>query len=115
MDDNELEVLADRGILVDTWEEVDEGIAIRTTTLIIGCGGCELETDITEIECELGPLLIRVDDEAGTEELRCKNILARVSKEDGMVGTSAVLWFSSSSPLGGAEGFIIVVTGMEGG
>ena len=114
MDDSELEALADKGIVVDTWEEVGEGIAIRTTTLIIGCGG-GLESDIAEIEWELVPLLIRVDDEAGTEELRCKNILARVSKEDGMVGTSAVLWFSSSSPLGGAEGFINVVTGMEGG
>ena len=90
MDDNELEVLADRGILVDTWEEVGEGIAIRTTTLIIGCGG-GLESDIAEIEWDLVPLLL-VDDGAGTEELRCKNILARVSKElEGEAGgTSAV-------------------------
>ena len=38
--------MADRSrvVLVDTWEEgVGEGIAIRTTTLIIGCG--ELESD----------------------------------------------------------------------
>ena len=90
MDDNELEALADRGILVDTWEEeVGDGIEIRTTTLIIGCGG-GLESDIAEIEWELVPLLLRVDDEAGTEELRCKNILARVSKEGGVVETSAV-------------------------
>ena len=75
MDDNELEAL------VDTWEGVGEGIAIRTITLIIGCGG-----EIAETGWELAPK----DDEAGTEELRCKNILARVSKEGGVVETSAV-------------------------
>ena len=78
MDDNELEAL------VDTWEGVGEGIAIRTATLIIGCGG-----EIAETGWELAPMLL-VDDEAGTEELRCKNILARVSKEGGVVETSAV-------------------------
>ena len=82
-DDNE--TLADRGrvVLVDTWEEgVGEGIAIRTTTLIIGCG--ELESDTVEIEWEL-VLLLLSDDEAGTAvavvESRFKNLLARVSKE----------------------------------
>ena len=84
-DDNE--TLADRGRVVvgDTWEEpegVGEGIAIRTTTLIIGCG--ELESDIVEIGWEL-VLLLLSDDEAGTAvavvESRFKNLLARVSKE----------------------------------
>ena len=84
-DDNETLGVADRGrvVVVDTWEEgVGEGIAIRTTTLIIGCG--ELECDIVEIEWELVPLLL-ADDEAGTAaaavESRFKNLLARVSKE----------------------------------
>ena len=87
MDDNELEALAD-GSVVETWKGVGEGIAIRTTTLIIGCGG-GLESDIAEIEWELVPLLL-AGDEAGMGELRFKNILAGVSKEGGVVGTSAV-------------------------
>ena len=62
----ELGTLADRGVLVvDTWGGFGEGIAIRTTILIIGCGG-ELESDIAESEWELVPLLL-VDDEAGRE------------------------------------------------
>jgi len=94
-DDNEtLVVVADRGrVVVDTtWEEgVGDGIAIRTTTLIIGCG--ELEIDIVEILWESVPLFLTDDEAAGTVvlvELRFRNLLARVNKEGVVVGTSAV-------------------------
>ena len=65
-DDNETLGVADKGrvVLVDTWEEgVGEGIAIRTSTLIIGCGA--LESDIVEVVWELVPFLL-ADDNAGT-------------------------------------------------
>jgi len=116
--DDDIEV--DRGVIddVDPWEVGGEGIAIRTATLIVGGGELELSSVIeifAEIERELGPL--SADDETGTveEELGFKNILARVSKEGGVIVlVEAVRRFSSSSPLG-VERFIGVGIGMGTG
>jgi len=124
LDDDTIE--ADRGDDVDPWEDEEEvggeGIAIRTATLIVVGGELELSSVIeifAEIERELlGPLL-SADDETGAveEELGFKNILARVSKEGGVVIlllVEAVRRFSSSSPLG-VEWFIGVGIGMGTG
>jgi hypothetical protein len=125
LDDDTIE--ADRGDDVDPWEEEEEevdgeGIAIRTATLIVGGGELELSSVIemfAEIERELGPLLSADDDETGAveEELGFKNILARVSKEGGVVIllVEAVRRFSSSSPPLGVEWFIGVGIGMGTG
>jgi len=107
-DDNE----ADRGV-DDRWEE---GIAIRTATLIVG-GELELSSVIeifAEIERELFPL--SPDDEIGTvEELAFKNILARVSKEGGAPEEASTVRRFSSSSLLGAERFVGVGIGIEAG
>jgi hypothetical protein len=107
-----------RVLLLDSsWEGEEEdgdGIAIRTATLIFG-GKLE-PSSVIEIfgeivrERELASLSAGDDEEA---ELVFKNILARVSRERGVVvavvETSAVGRFSSSSFPLGAEGLIGVV------
>lgn len=101
MDDNEEEREED-GRVDDPWED-GEGIAMKTATLTVG-GELEWSSVIelfVEIEGGLFPL--SADDEAELG-IGFKNILARVSKE-GVVETSAVRRFPSSSPVGvGAAG-----------
>ena len=95
-------------MLDDLLWEVGEGIAIRTTTLIVE-GDLKPSSGTEIFEQEL--VLLSADEgEEGRIELgNLKNFLTRVSK-DGviLVEISAIGRFSSSSPLYG-EGFIGVL------